>query len=126
MHSIPKCEEAYEEERQTNPIIVRRCNAATAINYFNRGKPKFLEFNLCKNPRVHMGNSLTDAAVFPGFRVFAASRKLETMEELAKEGIETLVLDITSDESIASAKDEIVKRTGGSLDILVNNAYVTS
>ena len=44
------------------------------------------------------------------------------MEELAKEGIETLVLDITSDESIASAKDEIVKRTGGSLDILVNNA----
>ena len=44
------------------------------------------------------------------------------MEELAKEGIETLVLDITSDESIASAKDEISKRTGGSLDILVNNA----
>ena len=46
------------------------------------------------------------------------------MEELAKEGIETLVLDITSDESIASAKDEIAKRTGGSLDILVNNAQV--
>lgn len=67
-------------------------------------------------------NSLTDAAELPGFRVFAASRKLETMEELAKEGIETLVLDITSDESIASAKDEIAKRTGGSLDILVNNA----
>ena len=69
-----------------------------------------------------LGNSLTDAAEFPGFRVFAASRKLETMEELTKEGIETVVLDITSDESIASAKDEISKRTGGSLDILVNNA----
>ena len=65
---------------------------------------------------------LTEGSCIAGFRVFAASRKLETMEELAKEGIETLVLDITSDESIASAKDEISKRTGGSLDILVNNA----
>ena len=44
------------------------------------------------------------------------------MSELAKEGIETVVLDITSDESIASAKDEIATRTGGSLDLLVNNA----
>ncbi|KAL1687278.1 hypothetical protein GGG16DRAFT_117114 [Schizophyllum commune] len=71
-----------------------------------------------------IGDSLAREFHARGFRVFAASRKLETMEELAKEGIETLVLDITSDESIASAKDEIAKRTGGSLDILVNNAGV--
>ena len=57
-----------------------------------------------------------------GYRVFAASRRLESMESLAEEGIETLRLDIAIDDDIKETADEIGKRTGGSLDMLVNNA----
>ncbi|KAF7373934.1 hypothetical protein MSAN_00605800 [Mycena sanguinolenta] len=58
----------------------------------------------------------------PDYRVFATSRRLETMDELSAIGIETFVLDVTDGETIRSMKDEISARTGGSLDILVNNA----
>ena len=47
---------------------------------------------------------------------------METMKELEVLGIETLHLEVTSEESIVSLHDEISKRTGGTLDILVNNA----
>ena len=57
-----------------------------------------------------------------GLRVFATARRMETMKELEVLGIETLHLEVTSEESIVSLHDEISKRTGGTLDILVNNA----
>lgn len=41
-------------------------------------------------------------------------------------GMTTLALDVTSAESITTAKDEVSKLTGGKLDILVNNAFVIS
>ena len=44
------------------------------------------------------------------------------MKELDTLGIETIRLDVTIEESIISLRDEISQRTGGSLDILVNNA----
>jgi 1-acylglycerone phosphate reductase len=57
-----------------------------------------------------------------GFRVFATARSLKTLGNLAEKGIETLTLDVTKPESIANLKTEIATRTGGSLDILFNNA----
>lgn len=36
----------------------------------------------------------------------------------------TLGLEVTSKESIAEARMQVEKLTGGKLDILVNNAYV--
>lgn len=44
------------------------------------------------------------------------------MTNLAEKGIETLTLDVTVPESIVALKDEISKRTGGTLDYLYNNA----
>jgi 1-acylglycerone phosphate reductase len=44
------------------------------------------------------------------------------MKELPVPGIETLQLDPTNAASILSARDHISKRTGGKLDILINNA----
>lgn len=44
------------------------------------------------------------------------------MSNLSENGIETLALDVTVSESIAALKDEISKRTGGTLDYLYNNA----
>lgn len=44
------------------------------------------------------------------------------MSNLPENGIETLALDVTVSESIVSLKEEISKRTGGTLDYLYNNA----
>ncbi|KAL1755860.1 hypothetical protein FB107DRAFT_212718 [Schizophyllum commune] len=71
-----------------------------------------------------IGDALAREFHARGYRVFAASRRLETMESLAEEGIETLKLDIANDDDIKEAVNEIGKRTGGSLDMLVNNAGV--
>ncbi len=62
-----------------------------------------------------------------GHRVFATGRRAEALASLAKEAeglaLETLVLDVTKQASIESAKAEIDRRTGGhGVDVLVNNA----
>jgi 1-acylglycerone phosphate reductase len=44
------------------------------------------------------------------------------MKELSVAGVEILQLDPTNAASILSARDHISKRTGGKLDILINNA----
>ncbi|KAF8205549.1 NAD-P-binding protein [Mycena galopus ATCC 62051] len=57
-----------------------------------------------------------------GFRVFATARRLEAMEELTANGIETLALDVTDIDAIRRTREDISTRTGGKLNILVNNA----
>lgn len=61
---------------------------------------------------------------FLEFRVFATSRKLESMEGLRDLGIETFILDVTKAGNIAELRKHIEELTGGTLNILVNNAYV--
>ena len=60
-----------------------------------------------------------------GFYVFATARdpsKTADLDELSE--IEILELDVTVPETIARCKEIVTKRTGGSLDVLVNNAGV--
>lgn len=57
-----------------------------------------------------------------GFRVFATARSTKSLASLEAKGIEILTLDVTQPESISLLKTEISKRTGGTLDILFNNA----
>lgn len=47
------------------------------------------------------------------------------MANLTAAGITTLVLDVADLNSVNQAKDEVMKLTGGMLDILVNNACVS-
>ncbi|KAH7175099.1 uncharacterized protein B0J16DRAFT_349545 [Fusarium flagelliforme] len=68
------------------------------------------------------GNALALGFASKGFRVFATARSLKTLVNLTDSGIEILTLDVTRPESIANLKTEISTRTGGSLDILFNNA----
>lgn len=58
----------------------------------------------------------------PGFRVFATARRASSISDIASLGIETLSLEVTKPDSIAQLKEEVVQRTGGRLDFLVNNA----
>jgi len=57
-----------------------------------------------------------------GWRVFASCRKQEDAERLRAEGFESLRLDVDDAGSIRAALDEVLARTGGTLDALFNNA----
>ncbi|WP_290688627.1 MULTISPECIES: SDR family NAD(P)-dependent oxidoreductase [unclassified Haematobacter] len=56
-----------------------------------------------------------------GWRVFATCRKAEDCARLEAEGLESLPLDLASEDSVAQAVSEVLARTGGGLDALVNN-----
>ncbi|EHK23013.1 uncharacterized protein TRIVIDRAFT_60168 [Trichoderma virens Gv29-8] len=71
------------------------------------------------------GNALALEFASKGFRVFATARSQKTLDNLREKGIETLVLDITSAESIRTLVEEITTRTQGRLDILYNNAGIS-
>jgi NAD(P)-dependent dehydrogenase (short-subunit alcohol dehydrogenase family) len=68
------------------------------------------------------GNALALEFAARGLRVFATARSLKSLDNLPEKGIETFILDVTNTESIIKLRDEIIKRTGGYLDILFNNA----
>ncbi len=56
-----------------------------------------------------------------GYRVFATARKESDVQRLRDDDFESLRLDLTDSVSIASAVDEILARTRGTLDALFNN-----
>ncbi|KAK9459456.1 uncharacterized protein V1516DRAFT_679960 [Lipomyces oligophaga] len=64
-----------------------------------------------------IGAALAVAFHEAGLKVIATARNAEKMSNLAAAGIETMVLDVLSEESIQAAASKVQK-----LDILVNNA----
>jgi NAD(P)-dependent dehydrogenase (short-subunit alcohol dehydrogenase family) len=56
-----------------------------------------------------------------GYRVFATARQAEDVARLESMGLEALALDLADSDSIDSAVNEVLKRTGGTLDALFNN-----
>lgn len=72
--------------------------------------------------RGGVGNALALEFAAHGMRVFATARSTASLSTLEDKGIETFALDVTHAASIAALRDEIVKRTGGKLDMLFNNA----
>jgi NAD(P)-dependent dehydrogenase (short-subunit alcohol dehydrogenase family) len=56
-----------------------------------------------------------------GFKVYGAARRVEKMKDLEDQGISTVALDITNEESIINCVNTILEKEGR-LDILVNNA----
>ncbi|TFY66109.1 hypothetical protein EVG20_g4977 [Dentipellis fragilis] len=71
-----------------------------------------------------IGHALALEFKSKGYRVFATARNPKSMEDLSEKGIETLALDVTKQESIKAAKEKVAELTGGSLNILGNNAGV--
>ncbi|KAF4458896.1 toxin biosynthesis [Fusarium albosuccineum] len=59
-----------------------------------------------------------------GYTVFATSTNGSRMETLSNAGVTTLALNLTSDSSIKTAVAKVSAATGGSLNILINNAAV--
>lgn len=57
-----------------------------------------------------------------GLRVFPTARKLQDVERLKREGFEAVQLDLDDSRSIRQAIEEVLEKTGGTLDALFNNA----
>jgi NAD(P)-dependent dehydrogenase (short-subunit alcohol dehydrogenase family) len=70
-----------------------------------------------------IGSALAQEFHMRGHRVFATGRSASEIDPaLSRLGMQTLLLDVTSDESINDAVAAVTAATGGGLDILVNNA----
>lgn len=69
-----------------------------------------------------IGHSLALEWHSRGYRVFATARRLEVMSDLQEAGIECLKMDVTDTTSLKKIKEEVEQRTGGTLNVLVNNA----
>ena len=57
-----------------------------------------------------------------GHHIIASCRKKEDVKRLIALGIETVLLDVSNPQSIANAFKEVLEKTKGKLDILINNA----
>ena len=69
-----------------------------------------------------LGAALATAYFKAGYRVLATARNPSKMAALQAMGIETLMLDVLSEESISACVSEVMKLTGGTLNVLLNNA----
>ena len=56
-----------------------------------------------------------------GYRVFASVKQEKDVAALRSAGLESLVLDLRSSDSIRTAVDNVLTRTGGQLYALINN-----
>lgn len=75
-------------------------------------------------PGIAPGHFAARADATAGFRVFATARRLETVQELQDTlGIEIIQLDVTKVADVQRVRNEVALRTGGKLDVLVNNAF---
>jgi 1-acylglycerone phosphate reductase len=71
-----------------------------------------------------VGSALAEAFKDNGYHVFATARSPSKVPETlhASPNVTVLALDVTSPASIATAFETIRARTGGKLDVLINNA----
>ncbi|KAF2685181.1 IBR finger domain protein [Lentithecium fluviatile CBS 122367] len=69
-----------------------------------------------------LGSHLALAFHNAGWRVFATARNPAKLKTVTNAGIETLQFDTLSSESIKNTVSAVAKLTGGSLDMLLNNA----
>jgi short-subunit dehydrogenase len=68
-----------------------------------------------------MGKETAKTLLGQGYTVYAAARRIEQMEDLKNLGAIPIRMDITKDDDIVAAVDQINQGHGG-VDILINNA----
>ena len=68
-----------------------------------------------------IGYATAELLLKSGYKVYAGARRVEKMRGLEYQGAKIFALDVTDEDSLASAVDFVLK-DGGSLDALVNNA----
>jgi 1-acylglycerone phosphate reductase len=71
-----------------------------------------------------LGDAMAEAFQQAGFHVFATARNPAKISSTlsARTHVDILALDVTSADSIAACVAKVTSKTGGRLDVLVNNA----
>lgn len=85
----------------------------------NRGSERSILITGCSSG---IGHEVANGLRGRGWRVFATARRMQDVERLSREGLESLPLDVTDSGSVHSAVASVLERTGGGLDALFNNA----
>ena len=68
-----------------------------------------------------IGSATAKELANAGFTVYAAARRVDKMNDLKKDGINPISLDLTKEDSIVKCVNSILKEAGR-IDVLVNNA----
>lgn len=68
-----------------------------------------------------MGKSTANILHAQGYKVYGAARRTDRMQDLADKGMGVVSLDLTKDESIVAAVNEVLEKEGR-IDVLINNA----
>lgn len=68
-----------------------------------------------------IGRATAEKLLAEGYGVYVAARRPDKLRELEAAGATALTLDITQDEGIVAAVEQITAERGG-IDILINNA----
>ncbi|KAJ6789389.1 hypothetical protein PWT90_00942 [Aphanocladium album] len=69
-----------------------------------------------------IGGALATELNRQGYFVFCAVRRPDSIKELIKPGMAIVKLEVTDTESIEAAAAQVAAATGGTLDVLINNA----
>ena len=69
--------------------------------------------------------SNTGHKVFAGFRTIDGAKK-QVADELKSKGIEILKLDVTDQRSVDNAVSQLLEKSSGKLDVVINNAGMAS
>jgi len=69
-----------------------------------------------------IGRATAELLRSKGWQVFPTARKTKDLESLRRAGFEAVELDVTSSDSIVAAVEVVLKKTGGKLGAVVNNA----
>ncbi|RAO67790.1 uncharacterized protein BHQ10_003802 [Talaromyces amestolkiae] len=72
-----------------------------------------------------IGYALARAFHARGHVVIATARRLEVLEDLRRDGMIALPVDVTKSEEVELCRDKVAEITGGKLDVLINNAGQT-
>ena len=77
------------------------------------------------------GRDTAETLAAAGHKVFAgvrdvAGRNLAVADALRSKGIEPVALDVTSDPSVNAAIAAVLAKSGGKLDVVINNAGIAS
>jgi len=68
-----------------------------------------------------IGHATALALAAAGYTIYATARRIESIEKLRAQGLQTLALDVTDEQSMIETINIIESQAGG-IDILVNNA----
>jgi NAD(P)-dependent dehydrogenase (short-subunit alcohol dehydrogenase family) len=68
-----------------------------------------------------IGHATAERLAADGWKVYATARRPETIEDLKRQGCETIALDVTDEGSMKAATDAVIDAEGA-VGVLINNA----